>query len=134
MTQAKDNRMFIGTTRNCIVAGYVESSFRPVVAGHTDEMWAVCAHPSQPQFLSCGYDKRLRLWDTMTRSVIWSEHISEPIRAASFAPDGLVVTLGTTSGTWIALDTQTRDVYASQSDGNEAIQVVYCVINPQALR
>lgn len=126
MTQGKDNRMFIGTTRNCIVAGFIESSFKPVVVGHTDDLWAVCAHPTQAQFLSCGYDRRLRLWDTMTRSVIWSEEMTEPIRAACFSPDGLVVTLGTTGGTWIALDAQTRDIYASHSDGNEPIQV--CVL------
>lgn len=39
--------------------------------GHMDELWGLASHPNQNQFATCGYDRLLYMWDTMTHSAIW---------------------------------------------------------------
>lgn len=98
--------------------------FTPLIIGHTEELWSLCVHPSQSQFLSCGHDGRVQLWDTMSRTLIWDKDIGNPLQSACFSPDGLVLVLGTTCGKWFVVDSQTRDIYATHTDGTEPIQVV----------
>lgn len=124
LSQGRGSQILVGTTRNCIVAGNFDVPFSPLVEGHTGELWALCAHPNQNQFLSAGYDQRVQLWDTMSRSLIWSKDIAECVQSACFSPDGHLLVLGTSHGKWVAMDAETRDIYASQTDGHETIQVV----------
>jgi len=123
LSQGKGSQILVGTTRNCIVAGNFEMPFSVLVEGHTDELWALCAHPNQNQFLSAGYDKRIQLWDSMSRSLIWSKDVAESLQSACFSPDGSLLVVGTTVGKWIAMDAQTRDIHATHVDGHEPIQV-----------
>ena len=94
------------------------------MTGHTDESTGLCVHPSQSQFVSYGYDGRIQLWDTMSRTIIWDKDIENPIQSTCFSPDGSVVVLATISGKWFVIDSQTRDMYAKHTDGNEPIQVM----------
>ncbi len=36
------------------------------IQSHTDELWGITSHPSQHQFVSCGNDGVLYLWDALT--------------------------------------------------------------------
>ena len=125
LAQGKGSQILVGTTKNCIVGGNFDLPFAPLVVGHTGDLWALCVHPNQNQFLSAGFDKRIQLWDTMSRSVIWTKDIDESIQSACFSPDGKILILGSTSGKWIAMDAETRDVYAEHVDGAEPLQVFF---------
>lgn len=46
-----------------------------ILQGHTDELWGLASHPTQHQFMTSGSDKNIQLWDSMTRTVIWSKEI-----------------------------------------------------------
>ncbi|KAG1662874.1 Echinoderm microtubule-associated protein-like 1 [Nymphon striatum] len=121
ISQGKGNSLIVGTTRNCILQGTMALNFNTVVQGHIDELWGLATHPNQNQFLTGGYDKVIHLWDSMSHSVIWSKFIGEPVSCANFSPDGNSVVVGTTSGRWLVLDSSTREVLCSFTDGNEAL-------------
>jgi microtubule-associated protein-like 1/2 len=97
--------------------------------GHTEESTGLCVHPSQSQFVSYGYDGRIQLWDTMSRTLIWEKDIENAVTSACFSPDGSVLVLATTSGKWFVMDSETRDMYAQHTDGNEPIQVRKQIVN-----
>lgn len=56
--------------------GSLALGFSPVVLGHTDELWALAAHPDLPQFLTAGFDNIVQLWDAMSHTVVWSKDIA----------------------------------------------------------
>ncbi len=43
--------------------------------GHTDELWGLDVHPSTEQFVTCGQDKQVYLWDTSSHLPLWSKAI-----------------------------------------------------------
>ncbi|KAL1448094.1 hypothetical protein WDU94_012292 [Cyamophila willieti] len=88
VTEGRGSQLIVGTTRNCILVGSLELGFSPVVLGHTDELWALAAHPSLSQFLTGGFDRIVQLWDSMSHSVVWSKDIGEQAQSAVFSPDG----------------------------------------------
>lgn len=43
--------------------------------GHTDELWGLDVHPSTEQFVTCGQDKQVHLWDVASHEPLWSKTI-----------------------------------------------------------
>lgn len=76
VSEGRGSQLIVGTTRNCILVGSLNLGFSPVVLGHTDELWALAAHPSLSQFLTAGFDRIVQLWDSMSHSVVWSKDIA----------------------------------------------------------
>ncbi|KAK4308983.1 hypothetical protein Pmani_019360 [Petrolisthes manimaculis] len=124
VTSGRGSQLVVGTTRNCVLEGSFTFPIRPVMQGHTEELWALAPHPSQQQFLTAGYDRTCYLWDTMAHTIVWSKDIGEPAQSAAFSNNGEIVIVGTTSGRWIVMDADTREMYSQHQDGNEPIQVV----------
>ncbi|XP_046460220.1 echinoderm microtubule-associated protein-like 2 isoform X2 [Daphnia pulex] len=131
--QGKGTQILVGTTRNAILRGSFDLPFKPLMIGHTEESTGLCVHPSQSQFVSYGYDGRIQLWDTMSRTLIWEKDIENAVTSACFSPEGSVLVLATTSGKWFVMDSETRDMYAQHTDGNEPIQVVKFSPNGKSL-
>lgn len=75
LSEGRGSQLLLGTTRNCILVGTVDMGFQPIVLGHTDELWALAAHPTVPQFATAGQDKLLQMWDSMSHSILWSKDI-----------------------------------------------------------
>lgn len=50
-------------------------SFSSFLQGHTDELWGLAIHPWKPQFLTCGYDRQVCLWDSSSHQLIWSKSL-----------------------------------------------------------
>ncbi|KAL2763072.1 echinoderm microtubule-associated protein-like 2 isoform 3 [Daubentonia madagascariensis] len=50
--------------------------------------------------------------------------VQDPARSAGFYPSGSVLAVGTVTGRWLLLDTETHDLVAIHTDGNEQISVV----------
>ncbi|XP_073982208.1 echinoderm microtubule-associated protein-like 2 isoform X3 [Rhodnius prolixus] len=124
VTEGRGSQLLVGSTRNCVLAGSLELGFSSVVMGHTEELWALAAHPSLQQFITSAWDCIIQLWDAVARSVVWSKDIGEQSQSATFSPDGQTVVVGCVSGKWLLMDADSREVTASHTDGNEPIQVV----------
>ncbi|KAL7980702.1 hypothetical protein Chor_001856 [Crotalus horridus] len=92
--------------------------------GHTEELWGLATHPTVDQFLTCGQDKQVHLWSVATHQPLWSKGIEDAARSAGFHPNGSVLVVGTVTGRWLVLDTETRDLVAIHTDGGEPISVV----------
>ncbi|XP_012693858.2 echinoderm microtubule-associated protein-like 2 isoform X2 [Clupea harengus] len=124
LAEGKQEELFVGTTRNAILQGSLSGTLSPIVQGHTDELWGLDVHPSLEQFVTCGQDKQVHLWDTISHQPLWSKAIEDPARSAGFHPSGAVVAVGTMTGRWVVLDTETRDLVSVHTDGNEIISDV----------
>uniref|UniRef100_A0A8C9SMY9 EMAP like 2 n=1 Tax=Scleropages formosus TaxID=113540 RepID=A0A8C9SMY9_SCLFO len=124
LEEGKQDRLFVGTTRNAILQGSISEGFWLMVQGHTDELWGLDAHPSMNQFATCGQDKLVHLWDSSSFQPLWSKYIEDPARSIGFHPSGAVVAVGTMAGKWLVLDADTSDLVSVHTDGNEIISVV----------
>ncbi|XP_051845330.1 echinoderm microtubule-associated protein-like 2 isoform X1 [Antechinus flavipes] len=124
VAEGRGDELFVGTTRNSILRGSVHTGFSALVQGHTEELWGLAAHPSRSQFVTCGQDKQVHLWSADSHQPIWSKIIEDPARSAGFHPSGSVLAVGTVTGRWLLLDTETHDLVAIHTDGNEQISVV----------
>ncbi|XP_014664768.1 PREDICTED: echinoderm microtubule-associated protein-like 2 [Priapulus caudatus] len=124
ISQGKGNMLLVGTTKNNIIQGTIDLRFSLIVQGHVDELWGLAVHPNHHQFLSCGYDRQIFLWDTLTHSTIWSKDIQDGAHAACFHPSGNLVAIATLSSRWLVVDLLTREVVATHSDGNESLSCI----------
>ncbi|KAK2880940.1 hypothetical protein Q8A67_018208 [Cirrhinus molitorella] len=124
LAEGKQDELFVGTTRNAVLRGSFSGSLTAIVQGHTDELWGLDVHPSTEQFVTCGQDKQVYLWDTSSHLPLWSKAIEDPGRSVGFHPTGTVLAVGTMTGRWLVLDTDTRDLISMHTDGNEIISVV----------
>ncbi|XP_039218077.1 echinoderm microtubule-associated protein-like 2 isoform X5 [Crotalus tigris] len=124
IAEGKGDSLFVGTTRNSVLQGSLSTGFSLLVQGHTEELWGLATHPTLDQFLTCGQDKQVHLWSVATHQPLWSKGIEDAARSAGFHPNGSVLVVGTVTGRWLVLDTETRDLVAIHTDGGEPISVV----------
>ncbi|KAM3173602.1 hypothetical protein ACTXT7_012184 [Hymenolepis weldensis] len=137
--------IIVGTTQGHILQGRLGEDFSALVQGHSDEFWALSAHPQNHHFLTAGRDGNVYLWDSLTHRLVWAENLSEELICAAFYPpiappsptsnhngrngDDLadsvpVVAVGTASGRWIVLDALLHQVIAAHHESNEPIQCI----------
>ncbi|XP_018317021.1 echinoderm microtubule-associated protein-like 2 isoform X6 [Mycetomoellerius zeteki] len=124
LSEGRGTQLLIGTTRNCILVGENDMGFNPAMLGHAEEVWGLAAHPTLPQFATAGHDRLLQMWDSLSHTVVWSKDIGEQAQSITFSPDGNIIVVGCVSGKWLAIDSETRELYTHHSDGSEPIQVV----------
>ncbi|XP_041509768.1 echinoderm microtubule-associated protein-like 2 isoform X1 [Microtus oregoni] len=124
IAEGREDTLYVGTTRNSILLGSVHTGFSLLVQGHVEELWGLATHPSRAQFVTCGQDKLVHLWSSEAHQPLWSRTIEDPARSAGFHPSGSVLAVGTVTGRWLLLDTDTHDLVAIHTDGNEQISVV----------
>ncbi|XP_036131482.1 echinoderm microtubule-associated protein-like 2 isoform X1 [Molossus molossus] len=124
VAEGRGDTIYVGTTRNCILQGSIHTGFSLLIQGHTEEVWGLATHPSREQFVTCGQDKQVHLWSVESHQPLWSRTIEDPARSAGFHPSGSVLAVGTVTGRWLLLDTETHDLVAIHTDGNEQISVV----------
>ncbi|KAJ8399479.1 hypothetical protein AAFF_G00411910 [Aldrovandia affinis] len=124
VAEGKGRSVLIGTTRNYVLQGTLLGEFTPITQGHTDELWGLAVHPVRPQFLTCGHDKHVILWDSSLHQPIWTKTMEDAAQSAGFHPSGAVVAIGTQTGRWLVLDTQSKDLVTVHTDGNEQLSVM----------
>uniref|UniRef100_A0A673XX37 EMAP like 3 n=1 Tax=Salmo trutta TaxID=8032 RepID=A0A673XX37_SALTR len=116
--------VLVGTTRNAILRGTFSDGFVAIVQGHVDEMWGLATHPSQDVFLTCGHDRQVCVWNTEEHKLDWCTTLEEYGLCADFCPNGAVVSVGLSTGRWLVLDLQTKEVISDYTDGNEQLSVM----------
>ncbi|XP_062915966.1 echinoderm microtubule-associated protein-like 2 isoform X3 [Mobula hypostoma] len=124
IAEGKNDGLFIGTTRNCILQGTLSGGYCPIVQGHTDELWGLAAHPSEDKFVSCGQDKLIHYWDPTSHQPIWSKTLEEQSQSVGFHPSGSVIAVGMQTARWMVFDVETKDLITVHTDGNEKISVM----------
>ena len=73
----------------------VVASTGPLLQSHqASELWALAAHPTKQQFITCGDDKQLRIWDAEAHRMLKHTSMDTCVRAAAYSPDGTKVAVG----------------------------------------
>uniref|UniRef100_A0A8C1WPQ7 EMAP like 3 n=1 Tax=Cyprinus carpio TaxID=7962 RepID=A0A8C1WPQ7_CYPCA len=116
--------LLVGTTRNAILRGTFSDGFVAIVQGHVDEMWGLATHPTQNIFISCGNDRQVCVWNAEDHKLDWCTTLEESGLCADFSPNGAVVSVGLSTGRWVVLDLQTKEVVSDLTDGNEQLSVM----------
>ncbi|XP_063040527.1 echinoderm microtubule-associated protein-like 1 isoform X2 [Engraulis encrasicolus] len=124
VAEGRGETVLIGTTRNFVLQGNLDGEFVPITQGHTDELWGLAIHPLKQHFLTCGYDKHVCLWDSASHQPIWTKTMEDAVQSSGFHPSGAVVAIGTQTGRWLVLDTETKDLVTVHTDGNEQLSVM----------
>ncbi|XP_041107594.1 echinoderm microtubule-associated protein-like 4 [Polyodon spathula] len=124
VAEGKGEEVLVGTSRNFILRGTFNEGFRVEVQGHTDELWGLASHPFRDLFLTCAQDRQVCLWSSGDHTLQWTRLLDEPGHCADFHPSGVVVAIGTHSGKWYVLDTESRDLVGIHTDGNEQLSVM----------
>ncbi|XP_029316951.1 echinoderm microtubule-associated protein-like 1 isoform X9 [Cottoperca gobio] len=124
IAEGRGETVLIGTTKHFVLQGSLDGEFIPITQGHTDELWGLAVHPTKPQFLTCGYDRQVCLWDSSSHQLIWTKSMEDAAQSAGFHPSGAVVAIGTQTGRWLVLDTDSKDLVTVHTDGNEQLSVV----------
>uniref|UniRef100_A0A3Q3KMA9 EMAP like 1 n=1 Tax=Mastacembelus armatus TaxID=205130 RepID=A0A3Q3KMA9_9TELE len=104
IAEGRGETVLIGTTKNFVLQGSLDGEFTPITQGHIDELWGLAVHPWKSQFLTCGYDRQVSLWDSSSHQLIWAK--SMEVR-------------------WLVLDTDSKDLVTVHTDGNEQLSVMH---------
>ncbi|XP_071392079.1 echinoderm microtubule-associated protein-like 1, partial [Centroberyx affinis] len=75
VAEGRGETVLMGTTKNFVLQGSLDGEFTPITQGHTDELWGLAVHPWKPQFLTCGYDRQVSLWDSSSHQPIWTKNM-----------------------------------------------------------
>ncbi|XP_062863019.1 echinoderm microtubule-associated protein-like 1 isoform X2 [Trichomycterus rosablanca] len=124
IAEGKGETVLIGTTKNFVLLGNLNGEFTPITQSHTDELWGLAMHPLKPQFITCGHDKLVSLWDSNSHQPVWTKILEDAAQCAGFHPSGETVAIGTQTGRWLVLDTETKDLVSVHTDGNEQLSVM----------
>ncbi|XP_074547718.1 echinoderm microtubule-associated protein-like 1 isoform X9 [Halichoeres trimaculatus] len=124
IAEGRGETVLIGTTKHFVLQGSLDGEFIPITQGHTDELWGLAVHPWKSHFLTCGYDRQVCLWDSVSHQLIWAKSMEDSAQSAGFHPSGAVVAIGTQTGRWLVLDTDTKDLVTVHTDGNEQLSVM----------
>merc|ERR1711871_507676 len=102
---AHDNKILVGTKSSQIYERDLDATddVMPTLIhqGHfKGETWGLACHPKQErkEFITCGDDKTVRLWDSVHRSMVTAVKVKSHARAVAYAPDAAHVAVGLCSG------------------------------------
>lgn len=124
VAEGRGESLLIGTTKNFVLQGSLDGEFSPITQGHTDELWGLAVHPCNHHFLTCGHDRQVSLWNSNSHQPLWNKTMEDAAQTAGFHPSGAVVAIGTQTGRWLVLDTETKDLVTVHTDGNEQLSVI----------
>ncbi|XP_038078773.1 77 kDa echinoderm microtubule-associated protein-like isoform X2 [Patiria miniata] len=120
-----DGRIILGTTRNHIMEGSLQTKFIYVLQSHCQELWAVAAHPNEQAFATAGYDKYVMLWQADSHKLLWKSEVEKPCVSCAFNPSASVLAVGTTVGRFTVLNAYDGMHITSVQAGSQQLDAVH---------
>lgn len=126
ITSGKGNNLFlVGTTKNTIYQANFEMSYlNCLVNSHVEELWGVCSNPRESCFITCGNDKNLYYWDSLSHSLLWSAQLEDQLHCVSIHPQYDLAAIGFAKSKWTVFDLIERKCIFSQVEGTEQIECI----------
>ncbi|XP_030842588.1 77 kDa echinoderm microtubule-associated protein isoform X2 [Strongylocentrotus purpuratus] len=120
-----DGLIAIGTTRNHVMEGSLQTKFKYVLQGHSEELWSLAAHPTKPVFATAGYDQHVISWRADVHRCSWKVHVEKCCVCCAFSqPSGNVLAVGTTGGRFMIHSSEDGLHITSVQLGKEQIDVI----------
>ena len=123
------DQCLVGTTKNGLLEVNFETNLaKKIVNGHDGELWGLSGsyiNQTSTCFTTCGYDKNLCYWNSVSHELIHSFQLEEPMHCVNMHPklEGLVA-IGLTKPKWIVFDLNEGKEVFSQSIGTEQIECI----------
>jgi len=115
--------LLVGTTKNSIFTASFDLDYlNCLMNGHSEELWGLSQKGSN--FLTCGNDKNLYYWDSLSHSLLWSAQLEDQMHCAHIHPKLDLVAIGLVKSKWIIFDFSERKTVYSQIEGNEQIECI----------
>ncbi len=139
ITQLANQSLLVGTTHNSICeVDLATSETRAIVIGHFEELWGLAPHQlsNRHQFLTCGNDKTLSLWDPYTHSSSWTAQLDEKLHSVCTHPTLELAAIGTAKNKWLVFDLTNRQVVnvcQIDKENEQAVQRIQYSPNGQCL-
>ena len=98
---AKSGMLVLGTKAGELVEVNLLSKETSLLAeSHfSGELWGLDRHPSKANFVTCGDDMTIRVWDSKCRQQIAMASVPVKARAVAYSPDGFQLAVGLFDGT-----------------------------------
>ncbi|XP_033642081.1 echinoderm microtubule-associated protein-like 2 isoform X1 [Asterias rubens] len=119
-----DGRIVLGTTRNHIMEGSLQTKFIFILQGHSQELWALAPHPSEQAFATAGHDQIVMLWQADSHKLLWKTEVEKPCVSCGFNPSGTVLAIGTVSGRFTVLNAYDGAHITSVQVGSEQLDAI----------
>lgn len=74
------------------------------------ELWGLDRHPTKANFVTCGDDLTVRVWDSKSRQQIAVTTVASKARAVAYSPDGFQLAVGLFDGTVKILQNDLKDL------------------------
>ena len=125
----KDSTILVATKSGSLITfssdneDVSESDTNRVIDGHfVGETWGLARHPNKEEFVTCGDDMTLRLWDSAHQRAISVVKLDAKARAVDYAPDAAHIAVGLYSGRVEIFDGQLKECVKGISVCREWIQ------------
>ena len=104
--------MLIGTRGSEIYEIKSEDDYTCLLQGHYDgELWGLAVNPTNSQYVTCGGDKTIRIWDATKNTMLkGTDPFKKDLRALDWANDGSFIIAGDMKGKIHLLDPETLEV------------------------
>lgn len=123
----KDGKLLVGLGSNVIQeVDLASGAANKLMDGHSDEVWALAAHPTQPVAVTGAHDKTVRVWNYSTKSMLDDKVLSvkSKVRAAQFSEDGKYLVLGMWDGKVAVIDYDAWTVVFNKKFAKETVDSV----------
>lgn len=74
------------------------------------ELWGLDRHPTKSNFVTCGDDMTVRVWDSKARQQVAMTSLTAKARAVAYSPDGFQLAVGLFDGTVKVLQNDLREL------------------------
>lgn len=136
-----NNTLYVGSRIGQIFCSQVEENGdgKILVGGHGHQIWGLAAHPTEPYFVTAGYDGLLLCWSCEDNSLVDSKQLKidgSQFRCACFSHDGSLIAVGTEGSKVFLIDfatfKQIGEAYIPVRTKNAQLEEVGCIaFNPQ---
>ena len=109
--------LYLGTSKGCVVdvtfsvtpsTTEVNMEVELLVQGHGDEITGLSS--AGDNFITCGLDKTLIMWDTISHKAKWVEAVRSPLTCVALSQDGSKFAAGSQDGHLYYTDVEERSL------------------------